>query len=91
MRGQLSLQRPLQHRLHQPAQHRVRTSQPELPGLVPGLGQQQIQQLITEQVPDRHIPALAKPLTHLTHTRPDLVDTLISPDDSHDRSFPPKQ
>ena len=35
VRGQLGLQRPLQHRLDQLAQHRALTGQPQPPGLVP--------------------------------------------------------
>jgi hypothetical protein len=56
VRGQLSLQRPLQHRLDQLAQHAALTGQPQPPGLVPGTLQQRIQQPVIDQLTQRSQP-----------------------------------
>src|ERR1039457_4365975 len=57
VRGHLGLQRPLQHRPHQLPEHRPLTRQPQLPRLVLGPCQQQIQRPVTDQLADRHLPA----------------------------------
>ena len=54
--GQLSLQRPLQHRLDQLTQHGPLTGQPQPPGLVPRPLQQRIQQPVIDQLPQRTQP-----------------------------------
>ena len=56
VRGQLSLQRPLQHRLDELAQHAALTGQPQAPGLVPGPLQQRIQQPVIDQLTQRSQP-----------------------------------
>ena len=54
VRGQLGLQRPLQHRPHQLAEHRALAGQPQPAGLVPRPFQQRVQQPVIHQLPQRH-------------------------------------
>ena len=54
VRGQLGLQRPLQDRLDQLAEHRARTGQPQPPGRIPRPLGQRIQQPVIHQLPQRH-------------------------------------
>ena len=55
VRGQLGLQRPLQHRPHQLPEHRPLAGQPQPAGLVPGAFQQRVQQPVIHQLPQRHL------------------------------------
>ena len=54
VRGQLGLQRPLQHRPHQLAEHRPLAGQPQPPGRVLRPFQQRVQQPVIHQLPQRH-------------------------------------
>jgi hypothetical protein len=53
VRGQLRLQRPLQHRLDQLTQHAALAGQPQPPSLVPGPLQQRVQQPVVDQLAQR--------------------------------------
>ena len=54
VRGQLGLQRPLQHRPHQLAEHRALAGQPQPPGRVLRALQQRVEQPVIHQLPQRH-------------------------------------
>ncbi len=56
VRGQLGLQRPLQHRLDQLAEHRALAGQPQPAGRVLRPFQQRVQQPVIHQLPQRHPP-----------------------------------
>ena len=84
VRGHLGLQRPFQHRPHQLPQHRPLTGQPQLPVLVFRPGQQQIQRPVTDQLPDRLLPAGNGFFRHFAAPSSQSVNTSISPDHRHD-------
>jgi hypothetical protein len=67
MRGHLGLQGPFQHRLDQVTEHAALTGQTQPSRLVPGPGQQLIQQPVVDQLTDRtllHIPQRRRKTTY---------------------------